>query len=92
LKGTVAVRVTTNEADRTTKVESAPKLLVGIGGLSQMLDMSARTIRRKFSAGLIPKPLRLSGSIRWSVAEIRAWVEAGCPDRKTWEAMYKQET
>jgi predicted DNA-binding transcriptional regulator AlpA len=82
--------VTTATTERHVPVEAAPKLLVGIDGLSRMLDWSQRTTRRKYAAGLIPKPLRLSGSIRWNVAEIRAWVEAGCPDRKTWETRKTQ--
>jgi hypothetical protein len=29
----------------------------------------------------------LGGSTLWRVEEIRHWIDAGCPDRKTWEAL-----
>jgi hypothetical protein len=29
----------------------------------------------------------VGGSTLWRLAELRDWVHAGCPDRKTWEAM-----
>jgi predicted DNA-binding transcriptional regulator AlpA len=80
------VRVTTNEPDRTDKVDDVPKLLVGRPNLRRMLDMSDRTFRRKYSAGLIPRPIKISGSARWSVDEIRQWCAAGCPSRQVWEA------
>jgi predicted DNA-binding transcriptional regulator AlpA len=79
----------TGAVDQPTTTEDIPKLLIGIGSLSRMLDMSTRTIRRKHSAGQIPRPLRISGAVRWSVDEVRAWVRRGCPDRATWEAMGK---
>jgi predicted DNA-binding transcriptional regulator AlpA len=60
-------------------------LLVGADGFGRLVDLSSRTVRRLNSMGAIPKPLRVSGSLRWRVAEIEAWVEAGCPDRDTWE-------
>jgi hypothetical protein len=33
--------------------------------------------------------LWFGGSKRWRVNEVRAWVEAGCPDRKTWATLRK---
>ena len=33
----------------------------------------------------LPAPILICGDERWRIAEIRAWVEAGCPDRETWE-------
>jgi predicted DNA-binding transcriptional regulator AlpA len=40
------------------------------------------------SAGRAPAPLRLSrGCVRWRRAELIAWTEAGCPDRRTWELL-----
>jgi len=54
--------------------------------LSQMLGISLRQCWRLNSAGKLPKPIRLGGSVRWNRAEIERWFEAGCPDRKTWDA------
>jgi predicted DNA-binding transcriptional regulator AlpA len=37
--------------------------------------------------GRCPAPVRLSGTcVRWRTQELRAWVDAGCPHRSTWEA------
>jgi predicted DNA-binding transcriptional regulator AlpA len=80
------LRLTTAASDHPAAIEHVPKLLIGIGGLSQMLDWSERTTRRKYSAGLLPRPIKISGSIRWNVEEIRRWVNAGCPTRAAWEA------
>lgn len=40
------------------------------------------------AAGKIPLPVRLgTRAPRWRVDELRAWLEADCPDRQTWEKM-----
>lgn len=53
----------------------------------QQLSLSKRQIFRLNSCGKIPAPLRIGGSVRWASNEISAWLEAGAPDRRTWEAM-----
>lgn len=56
--------------------------------LGQMLSLSKRQIFRLNSCGKIPAPIRIGGSVRWDLeGEIRPWLAAGAPDRKTWEAM-----
>ncbi len=55
--------------------------------LARLLGVSIRQIWRLSSSGKLPKPLRLGGSVRWSLKEIKAFVEAGCPDRASWEEM-----
>jgi prophage regulatory protein len=54
--------------------------------LAEMLNVSLRQVWRLNSAGRLPKPIRLGGSVRWNREEVRTWFETGCPDRKTWEA------
>jgi predicted DNA-binding transcriptional regulator AlpA len=40
------------------------------------------------SAGKVPLPVYLgSKAPRWRVHELRAWLDAGCPDRLTWQRM-----
>jgi predicted DNA-binding transcriptional regulator AlpA len=34
-----------------------------------------------------PQPVRLGRAVRYRRAEVVAWVEAGCPDARTWAAM-----
>lgn len=55
--------------------------------LARLLGVSVRQVWRLNSAGLLPKPLRLNGSVRWRRNEIEAFIEAGAPDRQTWETI-----
>jgi prophage regulatory protein len=64
----------------------AEALAVSARELSEMLSVSLRQVWRLNCAGKLPRPIRLGGSVRWNRAEIQQWFEAGCPDRKTWEA------
>jgi predicted DNA-binding transcriptional regulator AlpA len=62
-----------------------PPLLIDMAGLSRLLARSEASLYRDDAAGRLPAGLRLGASKRWRYAEIVAWVEAGCPDRKTWD-------
>ena len=67
-------------------IETQEKLL-SAEAVGRMLSLSRRQIFRLNSAGRIPKPIRIGGAVRWSAAEISAWLAASAPDRRTWEAM-----
>jgi excisionase family DNA binding protein len=54
--------------------------------LAEMLNVSLRQVWRLNSAGKLPKPIRLGGSVRWNRAEVQQWFDAGCPGRAAWEA------
>ena len=71
--------------DQKTK-QSTEKLL-STESVAQLLSLSKRTIHRLNSSGLIIKPLRISGSVRYLESELLTWIRAGMPDRTTWEAM-----
>ena len=62
------------------------KLLLDIKALAVLLSRSVPSLRRDDAAGRLPAALRIGGAKRWRVDEIRRWVDAGCPDRKTWQA------
>jgi predicted DNA-binding transcriptional regulator AlpA len=52
-----------------------------------LLGVGLRTLRTMDAAGRLPAPVRLSpGCVRWRLADLHDWAEAGCPDRETWEA------
>ncbi|MCL2641820.1 MAG: hypothetical protein FWD53_13300, partial [Phycisphaerales bacterium] len=36
-------------------------------------------------AGRIPAPRKLGARCVWYIAELRRWMDAGCPDRERWE-------
>ncbi len=72
------------QTNKCNKVAQA--LAVCARELADMLDVSLRQVWRLNSAGKLPKPIRLGGSVRWNRQEIMDWFGAGCPDRKTWDA------
>lgn len=72
--------MTTEKTNQTCQLLSAKTL-------GQMISLSKRQIFRLNSCGKIPAPIRIGGSVRWSESTILAWLQAGAPDRKTWQAM-----
>jgi excisionase family DNA binding protein len=74
------------EEQVTNRVSSVRPIAVSARELAEMLDVSLRQIWRLNSAGKLPKPIRLGGSVRWNRQEIMGWFEAGCPNRQAWEA------
>jgi predicted DNA-binding transcriptional regulator AlpA len=51
---------------------------------------SLATWHRLRAAGKIgPEPVRLGGRVLWRRTELEAWIEAGCPPRKEWQARRK---
>ncbi len=64
-------------------------LLIDIKCVAAMLGRSPRSIYRDDSAGRMPKPIKLGGSKKWREAEVRQWIEAGCPNRQKWETSRK---
>jgi hypothetical protein len=42
------------------------------------------------AAGKTPTPTELGGRTLWRAGELREWIAAGCPDRKTWEKIRRR--
>jgi len=61
-------------------------LAISARELAEMLGVSLRQVWRLNSAGKLPKPIRLGGSVRWNRHEVMDWFDAECPDRRTWQA------
>lgn len=67
---------------------SAPfPLLIGANAAARLVSISPASWWRFHSAGKVPAPTRLGHRTLWRVAELRAWIGAGCPDRARWEAL-----
>jgi predicted DNA-binding transcriptional regulator AlpA len=65
---------------------AADAMLIDARRLAELLGVSKPTIDRMKAAGKLPKHIELSpGCHRWRAAEVREWVEAGCPPIKEWE-------
>lgn len=63
--------------------------LLDVKAVSQKLKLSRRQIFRLNSSGLIPRPVKIGGSIRWNCESIENWISLGCPDRREFEARQK---
>jgi len=83
----ITVEALRDRPEAVPPVTMLPPLLVDMAGLSQLLSRSEASLYRDDSAGRIPAGRKLGGSKRWVYSEIVAWVEAGMPCRRTWEAM-----
>jgi predicted DNA-binding transcriptional regulator AlpA len=67
-------------------VEPAP-LAIDAADVGKLLSVSERHVWGMNSRGRLPRPIRLGRAVRWRVAELQAWLAAGCPERSRWEAM-----
>lgn len=70
------------ELARPTELEPE---LIDVGKMAYILGIGERTVRRLDTEGRLPIPVKLGGSIRWRLNEVRQWVRAGCPGRQKWE-------
>lgn len=71
----------------TDQVNAHPsQILVTARQAASLIAKSLRTWRAWDAAGLIPRPVRIGRSTLWRVAELQAWIDAGCPRRAEWEA------
>ena len=43
-----------------------------------LLQVSKRTLWRLLSAQILLPPIRIGGSVRWRLADVRRWIDAGC--------------
>jgi predicted DNA-binding transcriptional regulator AlpA len=62
-------------------------LLIPDTAAAAMAGVSRAHWHRLRAAGKAPPAVKLGGAVRWRRDEIVAWIEAGCPDARTWAAM-----
>ena len=74
------------DATGTKDLKRVPALLVTAGQAAAMVGKSKRCWWTWHAAGLVPRPVKVSGSTLWRIDELREWVTAGCPRRDEWEA------
>lgn|SRR5262245_26881494 len=65
-------------------------LTVDALGLSRLLGVSLRTIRKLSASAKLPRPIALGRRRLWSIQEIESWVAAGAPGRERWESLKKR--
>lgn len=54
-------------------------LLLDVRAVAALLGCSTRHVYRLADAGRMPAPVKLGALVRWSAAEIAAWIGEGCP-------------
>ena len=74
-----------------TAPQAVEPLLLRADAAARLLSVSRSKFYQMNSAGLVPQPIYLSGCARWSIAELRDYVRAGCPGRERWLAMREQD-
>jgi predicted DNA-binding transcriptional regulator AlpA len=75
---------TDSVTDEPTSYET---LLIPADVAGPFCGVSAATWWRMHAAGKNPAPVKCSHRTLWRRSELAAWVEASCPDRRTWEAL-----
>jgi predicted DNA-binding transcriptional regulator AlpA len=73
--------------DPNRKRRKFSRLVVDAKRLAKLLCAGVRTVRTWDAAGKLPAPIRIGGRVVWRVDEIRAWLDAGAPDREKWAAI-----
>jgi len=61
-----------------TTEKNEPELM-SVKEVAAMLGVSQRTVYRMDDAGQIPRSIKLASLVRWRTAELREWIEKGCP-------------
>ena len=54
---------------------TAPKQLLRVGDVAEILDLGVSTIWRQVRKGQLPAPLQIGGSTRWRRADIEAQLQ-----------------
>jgi excisionase family DNA binding protein len=57
----------------------APALL-SIHEVAQLLNIHWRTVENQAKRSRIPRPIMLGRCRRWNAADLRKWIDDGCPD------------
>lgn len=65
-------------------------LMVSAKKSAEMFGLSRSTWDRHTLTGKVPKPVRIGRRVLWHLPELIEWGRAGCPDRRTWDAMKRK--
>ena len=55
-------------------------LLVDTREATKLLKVSSRKLWEMENSGRMPKAVRIGRAVRWSYAELQAWIDEGCPE------------
>lgn len=54
-------------------------VLITAEEFAELMQISVRTLWRLRSAGQIPEPVRIGGTVRWNRERVLDWISDGCP-------------
>jgi hypothetical protein len=77
-------------AKRTRKRRPTPVGAFRGKGAAHYCGIGFSTWCRLDAAGLVPSGSMVSGCKVWGKRELTRWIDFGCPDRKTWSALWQQ--
>lgn len=64
--------------------------LLTVPQVALLLGWGQGIVREREKRGLLPKPVKIGGTIQWNRKELHSWLNAGCPARLKWEQMRKE--
>jgi predicted DNA-binding transcriptional regulator AlpA len=64
-----------------------PPALLPARHVAALCGLSLATWHRRVADGSVPRSVRIGRAVRWRREELLAWIAAGCPERRTWEAL-----
>ncbi len=78
-----------NNAGMSTQLHSTESdcLAISAEEAAKLLGISKRHFASLHAQGRIPRPINLGRSVRWSLPELRDWIDAGAPERSRWEVL-----
>ncbi|MBN2133792.1 MAG: hypothetical protein JW741_30095 [Sedimentisphaerales bacterium] len=66
------------------------QMLIDSKALAILLGISHRALYRHISTGAVPRSVGIGNMLkRWSLPEMLAWVEQGCPNDERWQRIRK---
>ncbi|MBP7937522.1 MAG: hypothetical protein KA354_23015 [Phycisphaerae bacterium] len=89
-----AVEVSPEERQKAASLLNRPAIdwgippgqyLLDMREVARLLNLSQRTVWLLANCGAMPRPVQIRRLKRWSIREIVAWVDTGCPPDETWQ-------
>ena len=66
------------------EVPTITPMMIDAKAAAAAIGVSQASWYRMVAAGKTPAPIKLSaGCTRWRVVDLQTWIDAGCPDRKS---------
>lgn len=67
-------------------------ILIDANEAARMCSMHRASWYKAVSCGKVPAGIRIGGMVRWRRDELLAWIDARCPPRVKWEALFMAPT